>query len=155
MIEKDIFLAGYGVLSGLKAIVVVIVLQAILGMSKTILKDYIGFIIATLTTVILIIFPSSLNQFLCLIFSGFLGLVIYKNEKQSDIKKTFQLKIKLLSFLFLFLFFFLLFLLPFLSEFFNSNILDLASSFFRIGSLVFDVGMLFYLCYKKSLFHQG
>ena len=131
---------SYGVLQGLKAIVVVIVLQAILGMSKTILKDYIGFIIATLTTVILIFFPSSLNQFLCLIFSGFLGLVIYKNEKQSDIKKTFQLKIKLLSFLALFLFFSLLFLLPFLSEFFNSNILDLASSFFRIGSLVFGGG---------------
>jgi len=131
---------SYGLLQGLKAIVVVIVLQAILGMSKNILKDYIGFIIATLTTVILIFFPSSLNQFLCLIFSGFLGLVIYKNEKQSDIKKTFQLKIKLLSFLALFLFFFLLFLLPFLSEFFNSNILDLASSFFRIGSLVFGGG---------------
>ena len=131
---------SYGVLQGLKAIVVVIVLQAILGMSKNILKDYIGFIIATLTTVILIFFPSSLNQFLCLIFSGFLGLVIYKNEKQSDIKKTFQLKIKLLSFLSLFFFFFLLFLLPFLSEFFNSNILDLASSFFRIGSLVFGGG---------------
>ena len=131
---------SYGLLQGLKAIVVVIVLQAILGMSKNILKDYIGFIIATLTTVILIVFPSSLNQFLCLIFSGFLGLVIYKNEKQSDIKKTFQLKIKLLSFLSLFLFFFLLFLLPFLSEFFNSNILDLASSFFRIGSLVFGGG---------------
>ncbi|MFL2818972.1 MAG: chromate efflux transporter [Candidatus Puniceispirillales bacterium] len=131
---------SYGVLQGLKAIVVVIVLQAILGMSKNILKDYIGFIIATLTTVILIFFPSSLNQFLCLIFSGFLGLVIYKNEKQSDIKKTFQLKIKLLSFLSLFLFFFILFLLPFLSDFLNSNILDLASSFFRIGSLVFGGG---------------
>ena len=131
---------SYGVLQGLKAIVVVIVLQAILGMSKNILKDYISFIIATLTTVILIFFPSSLNQFLCLIFSGFLGLVIYKNEKQSDIKKTFQLKIKLLSFLSLFFFFFLLFLLPFLSEFFNSNILDLASSFYRIGSLVFGGG---------------
>ena len=131
---------SYGLLQGLKAIVVVIVLQAILGMSKNILKDYISFIIATLTTVILIFFPSSLNQFLCLIFSGILGLVIYKNEKQSDIKKTFQLKIKLLSFLSLFLFFFLLFLLPFLSEFFNSNILDLASSFYRIGSLVFGGG---------------
>ena len=131
---------SYGVLQGLKAIVVVIVLQAILGMSKNILKDYIAFIIATLTTVILIFFPSSLNQFLCLIFSGFLGLVIYKNEKQSDIKKPFQFKIKLLSFLALFLFFSLLFLLPFLSEFFNSNILDLASSFFRIGSLVFGGG---------------
>jgi chromate transporter len=128
------------VLQGLKAIVVVIVLQAILGMSKNILKDYIGFIIATLTTVILIFFPSSLNQFLCLIFSGILGLVIYKNEKQSDIKKTFQFKIKLFSFLALFLFFSLLFLLPFLSEFFNSNILDLASSFYRIGSLVFGGG---------------
>ena len=37
-------------------------------------------------------------------------------------------------------FFSLLFLLPFLSELFNSNILNLASSFYRIGSLVFGGG---------------
>ena len=40
----------------------------------------------------------------------------------------------------LLLFFSLLFLLPFLSEYFGSNILKLASSFFRIGSLVFGGG---------------
>ena len=146
---------SYGLLQGLKAIVVVIVLQAILGMSKNILKDYISFIIATLTTVILIFFPSSLNQFLCFIFSGILGLVIYKNEKQSDIKKPFQFKIKLLSFLALFLFFSLLFLLPFLSEFFNSNILDLASSFYRIGSLVFGGGHVVLPLLKEEFVSSG
>ena len=62
-----------GVLQGLKAIVVVIVIQAILGMGKNLLKDYFGYIIVSITTAILILFPSSLNQFLCLLFSGFLG----------------------------------------------------------------------------------
>ena len=129
-----------GVLQGLKAIVVVIVLQAILGMGKNLLKDYFGYIIVSITTVILIFFPSSFNQFMCLVFSGLLGLTIYKNEKQTEIQKTELSNIKLLSCFALLLFFSLLFLLPFLSEYFGSNILKLASSFFRIGSLVFGGG---------------
>ena len=131
---------SYGLLQGLKAIVVVIVLQAILGMRKNLLKDSFDYMIVFITTLILIIFPSSLNQFLCLLLSGFLGLIIYKNEKQSEIKNNIQIKINFLSCLPLIVFFSLLFLLPFLSEFFNSNILNLASSFYRIGSLVFGGG---------------
>ena len=131
---------SYGLLQGLKAIVVVIVLQAILGMRKNLLKDSFGYMIVFITTLILIIFPSSLNQFLCLLLSGFLGLIIYKNDKQSEIKNNIQIKINFLSCLPLIFFFSLLFLLPFLSEFFNSNILNLASSFYRIGSLVFGGG---------------
>ena len=131
---------SYGLLQGLKAIVVVIVLQAILGMRKNLLRDSFGYMIVFITTLILIIFPSSLNQFLCLLLSGFLGLIIYKNEKQSEIKNNLQIKINFLSYLPLIVFFSLLFLLPFLSEFFNSNILNLASSFYRIGSLVFGGG---------------
>mgnify|MGYP001264548976 FL=1 len=131
---------SYGLLQGLKAIVVVIVLQAILGMRKNLLKDSFDYIIVFLTTLILIIFPSSLNQFLCLLLSGFLGLIIYKKDKQSEIKNNIQIKINFLSCSPLIFFFSLLFLLPFLSEFFNSNILNLASSFYRIGSLVFGGG---------------
>ena len=131
---------SYGLLQGLKAIVVVIVLQAILGMRKNLLRDSFGYMIVFITTLILIIFPSSLNQFLCLLLSGFLGLIKYKNDKQSEIKNNIQIKINFLSCLPLIFFFSLLFLLPFLSEFFNSNILNLASSFYRIGSLVFGGG---------------
>ena len=131
---------SYGLLQGLKAIVVVIVLQAILGMRKNLLSDSFGYMIVFITTLILIIFPSSLNQFLCLLLSGFLGLIIYKKDKQSEIKNNIQIKINFLSYLPLIFFFSLLFLLPFLSEFFNSNILNLASSFYRIGSLVFGGG---------------
>ena len=131
---------SYGLLQGLKAIVVVIVLQAILGMRKNLLRDSFGYMIVFITTVILIIFPSSLNQFLCLLLSGFFGLIIYKKDKQSEIKNNIQIKINFLSCSPLIFFFSLLFLLPFLSEFFNSNILNLASSFYRIGSLVFGGG---------------
>ena len=120
---------SYGLLQGLKAIVVVIVLQAILGMRKNLLKDSFDYMIVFITTLILIIFPSSLNQFLCLLLSGFFGLIIYKKDKQSEIKNNIQIKINFLSFL-----------VPFLSACFNSNILNLASRFYRIGSLVFGGG---------------
>jgi len=56
-------------------------------MGKNLLKDYFGYIIVSITTAILIFFPSSFNQFMCLVFSGFLGLIIYKNEKQTETKK--------------------------------------------------------------------
>ena len=71
-----------GVLKGLKAIVVIIVFQAILGMSKNLLKDNIGYLIAFLTALFLIIFPSSFNQLMCLIISGLLGMFVYREQKK-------------------------------------------------------------------------
>ena len=67
---------SYGLLQGLKAIVVVIVLQAILGMRKNLLRDSFGYMIVFITTLILIIFPSSLNQFLCLLSVSYTHLTL-------------------------------------------------------------------------------
>ena len=66
----------------MKAIVVVIVFQAILGMSKNLLKDNMGYIITFFTALFLIIFPSSLNQLICLIISGLIGVFVYREQKK-------------------------------------------------------------------------
>ena len=130
-----------GFLQGLKAIVVVIVLQAILGMRKNLLKDSYGYIFTFVTAIILILYPSSINQFLCLIFSGLLGVVLYKNENKKEIKKFKISKIKIWKCFPLILFFCFLIILPLLSKIFDSNfIINLADSFYRIGSLVFGGG---------------
>ena len=73
-----------GVLKGLKAIVVIIVFQAILGMSKNLLKDNIGYIITFFTASFLIIFPSSFNQLMCLIMSGLIGVFVYREQKRKE-----------------------------------------------------------------------
>ena len=130
-----------GFLQGLKAIVVVIVLQAILGMRKNLLKDSYGYILTFVTAIILILYPSSINQFLCLIFSGLLGVILYKNKNQKEIKKFKISKIKIWKCFPLILFFCFLIILPLLSKIFDSNfIINLADSFYRIGSLVFGGG---------------
>jgi len=111
-----------------------------LGMQKNFLKDIFGYSIAFFTALILILFPSSLNQFLCLILCGLLGVIYYRNEKVSELKIDKSSKINLLSYISLILFFLLLILLPILNSFFESEILSLANTFFKIGSLVFGGG---------------
>jgi chromate transporter len=131
---------SYGILQGLKAIVVVIVFQAILGMKKNLLKDYYGYFLTIITSILLILFPSSLNQFLCLIISGIIGIFSYEDKNQIDKKKINLFKINFLNYFSLTLFFSLLIFLPIISNFFDSHLLKLSNSFYRIGSLVFGGG---------------
>ena len=94
-----------GVLKGLKAIVVIIVFQAILGMSKNLLKDNIGYIITFFTALFLIIFPSSFNQLMCLIISGFIGAFVHRDQKRKEKNKKLFIEISFWEFFRLSLFF--------------------------------------------------
>ena len=58
-----------GLLSGIKACVVVIVFQAILGMSKQFLNDYKKILITLVTTLILIFFTNNTYQIILIIIS--------------------------------------------------------------------------------------
>ena len=131
---------SYGIIQGLKAIVVVIVFQAILGMKKNLLKDYYGYFLTIMTSILLILFPSSLNQFLCLIMSGILGVFFYQDQSEIKEKKINLSKINFFNYSALILFFSLLIFLPVIEGFFGSNLLKIANSFYRIGSLVFGGG---------------
>jgi chromate transporter len=131
---------SYGIIQGLKAIVVVIVFQAILGMKKNLLKDNYGYFLTIMTSILLILFPSSLNQFLCLIMSGIFGVICYKGQNEIKGKKINLSKINSLNYSALILFFSLLIFLPVIESFFDSNLLKIANSFYRIGSLVFGGG---------------
>ena len=131
---------SYGIIQGLKAIVVVIVFQAILGMKKNLLKDNYGYFLTIMTSILLILFPSSLNQFLCLIMSGIFGVICYKGQNEIKEKKINLSKINFINYSALILFFSLLIFLPLIEGFFDSNLLKIANSFYRIGSLVFGGG---------------
>ena len=129
-----------GVLNSLKAIVVIIVFQAILGMSKSLLKDNFGYLIAFLTALFLIIFPSSLNQLICLTLSGLIGVFVYREQKRKGKNQKFSVEIDFWKIFPIILFFIFLIILPIVNEIFNSNLLNLANSFFKVGSLVFGGG---------------
>ena len=104
-----------GVLKGLKAIVVIIVFQAILGMSKNLLKDNIGYLIAFLTALFLIIFPSSLNQLMCLTLSGLIGVFVYREQKRKGKTQKFSIEIGFWKIFPIILFFIFLIILPILN----------------------------------------
>jgi chromate transporter len=129
-----------GFIQGLKSVVVIIVLQAILGMQKNFLKDFYSYSIAFFTALILILFPSSLNQLLCLIMSGLLGMYFYKDVEISEISFHKPISITLSSYIFLFLFFSFLFFLPIINSIFETEITSLANIFYKVGSLVFGGG---------------
>ncbi len=144
-----------GVLNGLKAIVVIIVFQAILGMSKSLLKDNIGYIIAFLTAFFLVIFPSSFNQLMCLIISGLIGVFVYREKKRKEKNKKIFIEINFWKLLPLILFFFLLIMLPIINEIFNSNLLNLANIFFKVGSMVFGGGHVVLPLLKEEFVASG
>mgnify|MGYP001225966091 FL=1 len=144
-----------GVLKGLKAIVVIIVFQAILGMSKNLLKDNIGYIITFFTALFLVIFPSSFNQLICLIISGLIGVFVYREQKRKEENKKFFIEINFWKLLPLILFFLFLIILPIINEIFNSNLLNLANSFFKVGSMVFGGGHVVLPLLKEEFVASG
>ena len=144
-----------GVLQGLKAIVVVIVFQAILGMSKNLLKDNIGYIISFITALFLVIFPSSFNQLMCLIISGLIGVFVYRNKKSKEKNKKHLFEISFWKIFPLILFFIFLLGLPIFNKLFDSNLLNLANSFFKVGSMVFGGGHVVLPLLKEEFVTSG
>ena len=144
-----------GVIQGLKAVVVIIVLQAILGMQKNFLKDFFSYFIALATALVLILFPSSLNQFSCLLISGLLGIYFYRNDRLLEKSTNKTLNIPLSSYVSLLVFFLLLFSLPIISSVFEIQLISLANIFFKIGSLVFGGGHVVLPLLQEELVSNG
>ncbi len=126
-----------GLLSGIKACVVVIVLQAILGMSKQFLNDYKKILITLVTTLILIYFTNNTYQILLIIISGIVGnFLFYEKIKTKQISLSIDYK----PLFYLLLFAIILLIFPILNQMYNSDIILISDKFFRVGSLVFGGG---------------
>ena len=144
-----------GVIQGLKAVVVIIVLQAILGMQKNFLKDFFSYFIAFATALVLILFPSSLIQLSCLLISGFLGIYFYKNDRSLEKSTNTTFNIPPSSYVALLVFILLLFFLPIISSIFEIQLISLANIFFKIGSLVFGGGHVVLPLLQEELVSSG
>ena len=126
-----------GLLSGIKACVVVIVFQAILGMSKQYLNDYKKILITVMTTSILILFTNNTYQIILIIISGFLGNFLFSEKTKN---KHISLSIDFKPLFYLLSFAFVLVMFPILNQIYNSDIILISDKFFRVGSLVFGGG---------------
>lgn len=126
-----------GLISGIKACVVVIVFQAILGMSKQYLNDYKKISITVITTLILIYFTNNTYQIILIIISGILGNFLFSKKIKA---KPMGISIDYMAFFNLFVFALLLIIFPILNQICNSDIILISDKFFRVGSLVFGGG---------------
>ena len=126
-----------GLLSGIKACVVVIVFQAILGMSKQFLNDYKKILITLVTTLILIFFTNNTYQIILIIISGVLGNFLFYEKINA---KKISLSIDYKPLFYLLLFTIILIIFPIINQIYNSDIILISDKFFRVGSLVFGGG---------------
>lgn len=129
-----------GLLSALKIVTVAVVAQAVWGMSKSICTDLTRITIMLLSTVTILLLQSIYTPLLVLFFAGILGVFLFKPALDSA-KSKLVFSISNVSGAVWFLIFLMLLIgLPILQLMVNEPILDIASAFFRSGSLVFGGG---------------
>ena len=126
-----------GFLQGIKAVVLIIVLQAIIGMSKHYLNDFKKIFIALCTLITLIAFDLYTFQFLLLISSAILGLLFFNDH---SFIRSEKIKINYNSMMFLTLFFTIFICLPLIANIYQIKLIEISDKFFRTGSLVFGGG---------------
>ncbi len=154
MTTFDISEAGW--IHGLKIVAVVIVLHAIMGMSKNLTPDIERKVIALFALVATLLFQSVFTQVGVILIAGVIGFILFKNHEADDNKKaaTFPIR-KSFSAVCLALFFVLLFALPALRELTGSYWIAVVDSFYRAGSLVFGGGHVVLPLLEQELVPMG
>jgi chromate transporter len=129
-----------GWLHGLKIVAAAIVAQAILAMWQKLITDKILSVIAISVFIILLFWQSAFSQIIIIAAAGAAGLFIYNKKK---IFENTELEVPVsrkTGFLCLTVFAVLLVLLPFFSKVTGDQLISIADSFYRSGSLVFGGG---------------
>ena len=126
-----------GFLNGIKAVVIIIVLQAIIGMSRQHLNDLKKILIATFTAITLVLFDLYSYQFFLLSVAAVIGLVLFNDQQKI---KPGKIEINYSSIMFILVFLILFISLPILSNFYDIISIEISDKFFRTGSLVFGGG---------------
>ena len=126
-----------GFLNGIKAVVIIIVLQAIIGMSRQHLNDLKKILIATFTAITLVLFDLYSYQFFVLSIAAVIGLVLFNDQQKI---KPGKIEINYSSIIFILVFLILFISLPILSNFYDIISIEISDKFFRTGSLVFGGG---------------
>lgn len=129
-------LADQGFIHGLKIVAVVVVLQAVLSMAKSLAPDLLRQVIVLISLICLLTLKSSLSHIFVILLAGITGYFLLKIEPK-ETSRARAIK-KRTGFISLTLFFALLFLLPILAS--KSSFIDFFDRFYRAGSLVFGGG---------------
>ncbi len=140
---------------GLKIVAVVIVLHAIMGMSKNLTPDIERKVIALFALVATLLFQSVFTQVGVILIAAVIGFILFKDYKDDGQKSaSFPIK-KSFSAACLVLFFVLLFALPAFRELTGSYWVAVVDSFYRAGALVFGGGHVVLPLLEQELVPMG
>ena len=128
-----------GWLHGLKVVAVAVVAQAIWGMAKALCPDKPRGTVAILAAMLTLAWSGVPGQMAAIIGGAILGLLFLRYEQSTDHDPHLFAPSKMIAVISLGLFFGLLLILPVLAVG-GSQVLALADSFYRSGSLVFGGG---------------
>ncbi len=129
-----------GWIHGLKIVAVVIVAQAILGMTKNLTPDLKRKMIALFVLIGTLLWQSTYTQVAFILLSALIGFILYKEHSENETASNpFPISRSFAS-ICLILFFALLILLPILREVTVSQSIAMFDSFYRSGALVFGGG---------------
>ena len=144
-----------GLLRGLGAVVVAVVAQAVWGMARTLCPDPPRVTIAVLAAAAVLGVGGSPTQVAVIAAGGLIGFLCLQDETPPPPDPTRVAPVSVFGTASLVLFFVLLVLLPVLASTWPSQVLALADSFYRSGSLVFGGGHVVLALLKAEVLPQG
>lgn len=140
MLYQTFTLGDAGFIHSLKVVAAAIVLHALIGLGRKLTPDKTRMAIAIVAAFIMLLYPSAWMQILIIIGAGLLGLKLFKDKAESNVK-PFSVNIsKKTGIISLGILIFGLIALPVLTKLTNNPLLSIFDIFFRVGSLVFGGG---------------
>jgi chromate transporter len=131
---------GEGWLHGLKVVAVAVVAQALWGMSRTLAPDVKRMMIVVLAAILVSVIPSSYGQVLVIVLAGCYGLLFLKAPAAPHDTQLYMAVGYRARILCLLLFIGLLTVLPMIADASQIYPIQLFSSFYHAGALVFGGG---------------
>ena len=129
-----------GSLHGLKIVTVAVVAQALWAMGKSLSPDKVRITIAVCAAAIATFIPSAIGQMGAIVIGGLAGRAILQTSEAKP-HSFIQTKTgKITAMMLLMVFFLILFLLPVAAATLKSYPVELFTSFYRVGALVFGGG---------------
>ncbi|HLR70766.1 MAG TPA: chromate efflux transporter [Pseudogracilibacillus sp.] len=155
MLYQTFSLEDVGFIHSLKVVAAAVVLHALIGLGKKLTPDKTRLAIAVVAAFILLMYPTAWMQLLIIVAAGLLGLRLFKNKTESNIK-PFSIRItKRTGMISLSILIASLIALPIITKLTNNPLVNLFDTFFRVGSLVFGGGHVVLPMLEREIVPQG
>lgn len=139
----------------LKVVAAAVVLHALIGLGKKLTPDKTRLAIAVVASSIMLIYPSAWMQILIILGAGLLGIKLFKDKVESNVK-PFTVNIsKKTGIISLSILVVSLISLPIITKLTSNPLVSIFDTFFRVGSLVFGGGHVVLPMIEREIVPQG